>query len=68
MDRNIRKGGKTSKSVLLLTKEFFTFNACEIWSFTLREEHRLRMFGNRVLRRIFGNNRTKLCNDDFYSL
>jgi hypothetical protein len=27
---------------------------CEIWSRTLREEHRLREFGNRVLRRIFG--------------
>jgi hypothetical protein len=27
---------------------------CEIWSLTLREEHRLRLFENRVLRRIFG--------------
>jgi hypothetical protein len=27
---------------------------CEIWSLTLREEHRLRVFENRVLRRIFG--------------
>jgi hypothetical protein len=27
---------------------------CETWSFTLREEHRLRVFQNRVLRRIFG--------------
>jgi hypothetical protein len=27
---------------------------CETWSFTLREEHRLRVFENRVLRRIFG--------------
>jgi hypothetical protein len=26
---------------------------CEIWSLTLREEHRLRVFENRVLRRIF---------------
>jgi hypothetical protein len=25
-----------------------------MWSFTLREEHRLRVFENRVLRRIFG--------------
>jgi hypothetical protein len=23
---------------------------CETWSFTLTEEHRLRVFGNRVLR------------------
>jgi len=26
---------------------------CETWSLTLREEHRLRAFENRVLRRIF---------------
>jgi hypothetical protein len=27
---------------------------CETWSMTLREERRLRVFENRVLRRIFG--------------
>jgi hypothetical protein len=27
---------------------------CETWSLTLREEHRLRVFEKRVLRRIFG--------------
>jgi hypothetical protein len=27
---------------------------CETWSLTLREEHRLKVFENRVLRRIFG--------------
>jgi hypothetical protein len=27
---------------------------CETWSLTLREEHKLRVFKNRVLRRIFG--------------
>jgi hypothetical protein len=27
---------------------------CEAWSMTLREEHRLRVFENKVLRRIFG--------------
>jgi hypothetical protein len=26
---------------------------CEAWSFTLREEHRLRVFENRMLRKIF---------------
>ena len=30
---------------------------CETWSLTLREEHRLRVFENRVLRRIFGAKR-----------
>jgi hypothetical protein len=27
---------------------------CETWSLTLREEHRLRVFENKMLRRIFG--------------
>jgi hypothetical protein len=30
---------------------------CETWSLTLREEHKLREFENRVLRRIFGPKR-----------
>jgi hypothetical protein len=29
------------------------FFGCETWSLTLKEAHRLRMFENRVLRRIF---------------
>jgi hypothetical protein len=33
---------------------------CEIWSLTLREEHRLRVFENRVLRRIFGARRDEV--------
>jgi hypothetical protein len=33
---------------------------CETWSLTLREEHRLRMFEKRVLRRIFGLNRDEV--------
>jgi hypothetical protein len=28
-------------------------HGCEIWSLTLREERRLRVFENRVMRRIF---------------
>jgi hypothetical protein len=30
---------------------------CETWSLTLREEHKLRVFENRALRRIFGPKR-----------
>jgi hypothetical protein len=47
---------------------------CETWSLTLREEHRLRVFKNRVLRRIFGPKREedgswrKLYNDELHSL
>jgi hypothetical protein len=32
---------------------------CETWSLTLREEQRLRVFENRVLRRVFGPKRDK---------
>jgi hypothetical protein len=47
---------------------------CETWSLTLGEEHRLRVFENRVLRRIFGSKREedgswrKLHNDELHSL
>jgi hypothetical protein len=47
---------------------------CETWSLTLREENRLRVFENRVLRRIFGpkreedGSRRKLHNDELHSL
>jgi hypothetical protein len=47
---------------------------CETWSLTLREEHRLRIFENRVLRRIFGPKREedgswiKLHNDELHNL
>jgi hypothetical protein len=33
---------------------------CDTWSLTLREEHRLRVFENRVLRRIFGPKRNEV--------
>jgi hypothetical protein len=48
---------------------------CETWSLTLREEHRLRVFANRVLRRIFGpkgdevtGEWRKLQNEEFHNL
>jgi hypothetical protein len=33
---------------------------CETWSVTLREEHRLRVYENRVLMRIFGAKRDEV--------
>ena len=33
---------------------------CETWSLTLREERRLRVFDNRVLRRVFGPKRDEV--------
>jgi hypothetical protein len=48
---------------------------CETWSLTLRKEHRLGVFENRVLRRIFGPKRdevtgewTKLHNEELLDL
>jgi hypothetical protein len=48
---------------------------CETWSLTLREDHRLRVFENRVLRRIFGQKRDEvigswreLRNEEFHGL
>jgi hypothetical protein len=38
----------------------FLLYGCETWSLTLREEHRLRVFENRVLRRIFGPKRDEV--------
>jgi hypothetical protein len=35
-------------------------HGCETWSVTLREEYRLRVFENRVLRRIFGPRRDEV--------
>jgi hypothetical protein len=37
--------------------------SCQTWSLTLREEHRLRVFENRVLRRIFGTKRDEVTGD-----
>jgi hypothetical protein len=36
------------------------FCGCETWSLKLREERRLRVFENRVLRRIFGPRRDEV--------
>ena len=35
-------------------------HGCEIWSLTLRAERRLRVFENRILRRIFGSKRDEV--------
>jgi len=35
-------------------------HGCETWSLTLREGHRLRVFENRVLRRVFGPKRDEV--------
>jgi hypothetical protein len=61
---------KIYKTVIFLVVLY----GCETWSLTLREEHRLRVFENRGLRRIFGPKREedgswrKLYIDDLHYL
>jgi len=38
----------------------FVLYGCETWSLSVRKEHRLRVFENRVLRRIFGPKRDEV--------
>jgi len=47
---------KTDKTIIL----HVVLYGCENWSLTMREECRLRVFENRVLRRIFGSKREKV--------
>jgi hypothetical protein len=47
---------KTYKTIILPVVLY----GCETWSLTLREEHRLKMFGNRVRRRMFGPKRNEV--------
>jgi hypothetical protein len=51
LSRNVKV--KTYKTIILPVVLY----GCETWSLTLREEHRLSVFENRVLRRIFGPKR-----------
>jgi hypothetical protein len=46
---------KVRKTIILPV----VFYGCETWSVTLREEHRLRVFENKFVRRIFGPKRDK---------
>jgi hypothetical protein len=62
---------KIHKTIILIVVLY----GCETWSLTLEEEHRLRVFENRVLSRIFRPMRDevtggwrKLHNDEFHGL
>jgi hypothetical protein len=54
MSRNVKV--KIYKTIILPVVLYW----CETWSLTLREEHRLGVFENRVLRRIFGPKRDEV--------
>jgi hypothetical protein len=69
LSRNVKV--KIYKTIILPV----VLNGCETWYLTLREEHRLRVFENRVLRRIFGPKRDevmgewrKLHNEEHHNL
>jgi len=47
---------KTYRTIIL----HVVLYGCEAWSLTLREEHRLRVFENRAMRRIFGPKRDEI--------
>jgi hypothetical protein len=51
LSRNVKV--KVHKKIILPVVLY----GCETWSLMLWEEHRLRVFGNRVLRTIFGTKR-----------
>jgi hypothetical protein len=66
-----KKKNRIYKTIILSVVPY----GCETWSLTLREEHRLRVFENRVFRRIFGPKRDevtggwrKLQNEELHGL
>jgi hypothetical protein len=62
--QNFLSSGLLSKNVnirIYKTRMFpVVLYGCETWSLTLREEHRLRVFENRVLRKVFGPKRDEV--------
>jgi hypothetical protein len=55
--RLLSKNAKVKKSIVILP---FVLDGFEIWSVTLREAYRLRMFENRVLRKTYGPKRKEI--------
>jgi hypothetical protein len=62
--QNILSTRLVSKNVKIGTYKIIILSVvvyrCETWSLTLREDHRLRVLENRVLRRIFGSKRDEV--------
>jgi hypothetical protein len=56
LSKNIKKKVYRNRPIILS----LVFYGCEIWSLTLREERRLRVLENRVLRRIYEPKRDEL--------
>jgi hypothetical protein len=76
MNREMTSEINTSYEYMCMRYNFaLVLYGCEIWSLTEREEHKLRVFENRVLRRIFGPKRDevtggwrKLYNEELHNL
>jgi hypothetical protein len=67
----VKKCERTYKTIILLVVLY----GCETWSLAVREEHKLRVFEKRVLRRIFGPKKDgvtggwrKLHNEELHNL
>jgi hypothetical protein len=62
--QNLLSSSLLSKNIKFKTYRTIIFHVvvygCEIWSLTLREERRLRVFENRVLRGIFEPERVEV--------
>jgi hypothetical protein len=54
LSRNVKV--KIYKTIIQLVVLY----GCETWSLTLRKEHRLRVFENRILKKIFGPKRDEV--------
>ena len=52
--QNLLSSSLLSKNIKIKVYRCIILYGCETWSLTLREECRLRVFENRMLRRIFG--------------
>jgi hypothetical protein len=57
---NVTPSGRASVSVSVRCLFLVILHGCETWSLTLREERRLRVFENRVLRKLFGPKRDEV--------
>jgi len=54
---NLLSSSLLAKNIKIQIYVIVVLDGCETWSLTLREERRVRVFENRVLRNIFGPSR-----------
>ena len=58
--QNLLSSSLLSKNLKMKIHKTIILPGCETWLLTLREEHGLRVFENRVLRGIFGPKRDEV--------